>query len=132
VGDVTPAVEAAANAADASAVEAAASATLARGETVIDLGNVATTQVIDLSLGTTFKATATDVCSWTFENPQAGFTSVSLILYNGCWDGQTFTGVKWAGGRIPALSELGTDVIEFMSPDNWVTVYGFLAARNIK
>jgi hypothetical protein len=115
-----------------SAAAAAASANIARGETVVDLGNIATAQVIDLSLGTTFKAAAVDVCDWTFANPQAGFTSISLILYNGSWIGQNFVGVKWASGFPPSLSVAGTDILEFMSPDNWVTIYGFLAARNIK
>jgi hypothetical protein len=124
------AADASATAADASATAADASAALARGETVVQLGNVSGTQVLDMSLGTYFVASAIGPCNWTFINPQPGYTGVTLRLYNGCWLGQIFVGVGWPYGRMPSLTIAGWDRLEFTSDDDWITIDGVISSRN--
>ncbi|MFZ4857901.1 MAG: hypothetical protein ACOYL3_16045 [Desulfuromonadaceae bacterium] len=101
-------------------------------ETVVNLGNVSGTQVLNMALGTVFKATATGNCAWTIINPRSYIVGITLVLTNGGVTGQTFPGTYFASGFVPNLTATGTDVIEFFSDDGWVTKTGFISARDRK
>jgi hypothetical protein len=99
-------------------------------ETVVNLGTVSGTQALDLSLGTIFIARATGNCAWSFINPQPFTTGATLVLTNGGLVGQTFPGVFFPGKYTPALTPVGTDVLEFFSEDGWQTITGGVAVRD--
>jgi hypothetical protein len=101
-------------------------------EVVQALGNVSGTKTINLSLGTIFTATATGNCVWSFSNPRAGISGITLQITNGGVSGQTFPGVKFPSGFSPNLTASGTDLLEFFSSDGWTTISGCVAQRDIK
>jgi hypothetical protein len=120
----------------ATAAAAAAQAAALAVETVVNLGNVSGTQVLDMNTGTIFIATATGNCAWTVTNPNAGQTGITLKLTNGGLVGQTFysanaVACKFPGHYIPALTPSGTDELEFFSTDGWQTMSGGVSRRDI-
>jgi hypothetical protein len=111
---------------------AAASAQQTGVEIVVPLGNVSGTQALNLSAGTIFTATATGNCIWSFTNPVNGITGVTLQITNGGLIGQMFPGVVFPSGVLPTLTATGTDILEFFSLDNWTTISGCIAQRDIR
>jgi hypothetical protein len=83
-------------------------------ETVNALGNITTTQALDLTTGNVFTATVTGAVVLSVTNVPASGTcaSLSLIITNGGSHTVTWpTGTKWPGGTAPTLTTSGTDTI---------------------
>jgi len=114
------------------AANAAAQTSALAAETVVNLGNVSGTQVLNMALGTVFKATATGNCVWSIINPRSYIVGITLVLTNGGVTGQTFPGTYFASGIVPTLTAAGTDILEFFSDDGWATKTGFISARDRK
>ena len=100
-------------------------------ENYSDIGSGAGT-TINLSTANNFKYTFTGAGTITFSNAPAGKAfGFTLIAVNaGAWV-INWTGVKWAGGTQPSLTETGTDILVFYTYDGGSTYYGFLTGKNM-
>lgn len=91
------------------------------------LGNITTTQALNLALSNAFTATVTGAVTMSFSNVPAGATflnSVLLKLTNGgafavSWPAS----VKWHSGTAPTLTASGVDVVAFVSFDAGTSWY---------
>lgn len=88
------------------------------------------TNAIDLTSLRQFTATTTGATTWTFNNAPVGrklTTTFRLTLTNGGSAAQTWpTNVIWSGNQPPALSPVGTEILQFTTNDNGATWYGSL------
>ncbi|MDP6770905.1 MAG: hypothetical protein QF704_09445, partial [Anaerolineales bacterium] len=102
--------------------------------TVSVVGNITGNTNFDFESGNVQTAT---VVSGTptlgFSNPPATGSSgsITIILTNGgastvTWD----SSVKWPGGKVPALTSSGVDILSFMTIDAGATIYGFVGGIN--
>lgn len=85
------------------------------------LGNISTTQALDLSLSNCFTATVTGTVTISISNvPSGTFVSAILIkLTNGGSSTVTWpSSFKWPGGTAPTLTSSGTDIIAAVTFDN--------------
>jgi len=102
--------------------------------TVSALGNISTSQELDLDAANVFTATVTDDVTINFSNDGiTGAVFVTLILTNGAagtitWDED----IDWPGGSSPnaELQSSGVDIITFLSVDGGTTWHGQLASSN--
>lgn len=90
---------------------------------------------IDLSAGNVFTKTISGETTLTVSNtPTTGIAaSFILELTNAGSAAITwFSGVKWAGGTAPTLTEAGVDVLGFYSHDGGTTWRGMVLAKDSK
>ncbi len=87
---------------------------------------------INAGIGDVFIKTVTSDTSFTFIGvPENRTSSVALILTNGGFYNITWpTNVYWTFGQAPALSDNGTDVLIFLTPDGGTKWYGSLSVMN--
>jgi hypothetical protein len=104
-------------------------------ETVSTDAAVTTTKTIpDVTTATVFNYTLTGNTTFTMPTAAAGKSFTVKLTQDGTGSRTAaFTGVKWAGGSMPAISTgtTKTDVLSFMCIDgtNW---YGFLAGLDVR
>ncbi len=100
-------------------------------EVVNILGNITTTQAINLESGNVVTATMTGNTTFTFTNPPitGKLGAFTLILTQGAGGSKiaTWPTVKWAGGAAPTLttSAAAIDILTFITPDAGSTWFGF-------
>ena len=89
------------------------------------LGNISSTQALDLDVAMAFTATVTGTVTVSFSNvPSADsfMQGVVIKLINGGAFAVTWpAAVKWAGGTAPTLTASGTDLIAMVSYDDGTT-----------
>ncbi len=89
------------------------------------LGNISTTQDLDLDVANAFTATVTGIVTISFTNvPSADSFIVGVLikLTNGGAYAVTWpAAVKWAGGTAPTLTASGTDLIALVTFDDGTT-----------
>lgn len=89
------------------------------------LGNISSTQVLDLDVAMAFTATVTGIVTISFDNvPSADsfMQGVVIKLTNGGAFAVTWpAAVKWAGGTAPTLTTSGIDLIAMVSFDDGTT-----------
>lgn len=83
------------------------------------LGNVTTTQTVDLTNANYFTATSTGATTWTFSNATGGRAVgfVLEIVSGGAYTQTWPTSVDWPGGSAPTLTSAGVDVLTFITDD---------------
>ena len=90
-----------------------------------ELGNISSTQVLDLDVAMAFTATVTGVVTISFDNvPSAGVFMMGVVikLTNGGSSAVTWpSAVKWQGGSAPTLTTSGVDLIAMVSFDDGTT-----------
>lgn len=103
-------------------------------EVVEAIGTTGSTQTFDLSNGNVFTATVNANTTFTFAGAKSGSVSqgFTMILTNGGNFAVTFpASVEWNLGTAPTLTENGTDILVFITPDNGTTWYGILSAQDL-
>jgi len=91
------------------------------------------TNAINLSTAAYFKKTITGPTTFTVTGaPAAGTVGSFMVeLVNPASNITWFSGIKWAGGVVPALTATGTDVLGFTTYDGGVTFIGVLVSKAI-
>lgn len=109
--------------------------TTAVQESVVDLGSVAGFAVLDLSLGTVFRASVAGNVSLSVVGAAASgrASSCLVVLANGgCAAVSWPAGTRWAGGAPPTLTEHGIDLLSLATVDAGATWLGVLAAADLQ
>lgn len=92
-----------------------------------DLGNIATSQALDLALSNAFTATVTAPVTLSFTNVPSGTFVQGILLKLLCSGSNAVTwpgSVKWAGGSVPVPTYGGTDLFALVSFDAGTTWLG--------
>jgi hypothetical protein len=90
---------------------------------------------IDLTLGNYFTRTNSGVVTLTVSNIPAAGTATSFILdlTNGGSGAVTWwSGMRWAGGTAPTLTNPGRDVLGFFTHDGGTTWTGLLLGKDVR
>lgn len=91
--------------------------------------------IIDLAAGNLFTKTITTTITFNIVSvlPYPAVNSFILELRNGgSHSFEWFPDVKWTGGKIPALTTVGVDILGFYSPDGGLTWRGVLLSKDSK
>lgn len=89
------------------------------------LGNISSTQVLDLDVAMAFTATVTGTVTISFDNVPSADSFMQGVVIK-LTNGGAFTvtwpaAVKWAGGTAPTLTASGVDIIAMVSFDDGTT-----------
>ena len=98
--------------------------------TLSDLGNIVTTQELDLDAANFFYATVTGAVTISFTNVPSGVVFVVFEITNGGSNVSWPSSVKWPGGSAPTLTASGVDVITLYTRDSGTTWRATLAQEN--
>lgn len=106
--------------------------TLTQTFTESALGNIITTQALDLDAANAFTATVTGAVTLSFSNvPATGqYVFVVFEITNGGSDVTWPASVAWPGGSPPTLTASGVDLVTLYTRDGGTTWRGTLAQEN--
>ena len=104
--------------------------TLTQTFTISALGNIVTTQALDLDAANFFTATVTGAVTLSFSNVPAGAVFVVFEITNGGTNVSWPASVKWPGGSAPSLTASGVDVVTLYTIDAGTTWRATLAQED--